>query len=362
MLCIPRPCTIGNVGTPFGGVSTLRMKPFRRQMTCSRKPLPTRNPKCQAKASPRLPSVKRCSIKRLKKDELNSSKRTTIVPRSAASETTRTAPPVGPTKEEIRQDYESYFINLGTFGVIAFFGLGYILYQLPEMVPTDQSVGGWWKFGLILSHIFPFVLAPVGMRVFFQALPSLEVRPRSVFASQLALGFLMVAIASETGWHVTQHWFYQNDFTMLNFMFYFFLTSATALWADGLVKEDTKVTRLINACFALGLVAACVAYTTGAALSDDSYKAVIYVVLTLATATLTYRGYQILDDWRVIFYPVLSVGVNLYFISLLSTYGKEDPSLNALFHIAHDVFGTEAGVAWFVYLFYLQIPRKELRA
>jgi len=230
------------------------------------------------------------------------------------------------------------------------------------MVPPEGSVEGWWKFGLVLAHAFPFVLAPVGMRVFFQALPALKVRPRSMFASQLALGFLMVAVSSEIGWHVTQDWFCLNDYTMLNFMFYFFFTCSNALWADGLVKEDTKATRLINAVLALGLVAACVAYANGAIEEEDIYKDVLYAVLGVTTATLTYRGYKILDDWRVVFYPILSVGVNLVFLSLLETYGKTDPSLNALFHLGQDVLGIQAGIAWFIYLFYLQIPRKGLRA
>lgn len=362
MSCIPRPCTAGNVGAPFGGVSSLRTKPRRRQLTRSRKPLPTRNPKCEAKASPRLPTVKRCSAKRLKNNVPHSSKRTTIVPRSAASETTRTAP-VGPSKEEeIRRDYDSYFINLGTFGIIAFAGFSYILYQLPGMVPPEGSVDGWWKFCLILSHSFPFVLAPVGMRVFSQALPALKVRPRSVFASQLGLAFLMVATASEIGWHVTQDWFCLNDFTTLNFMLYFFFTCSNALWADGLVKEDTKATRLLNAVFALGLVASCVAYVHGAVADEAAYKNVIYAVLSVSISTLTYRGYKILDDWRVVFYPVLSIGANLFFLHLLETYGTTDPSLNALFHLGLHAIGVQAGIAWFIYLFYLQIPRKELRA
>lgn len=93
--------------------------------------------------------------------------------------------------------------------------------------------------------------------------------PQDPFAAMLGLAFVMVAIAGEIGWHVTQvfggpaapgppvalprrslalpnphpaalsllllkDWFYVEDYSILNFVFYFFLMLGTSLWALGI--------------------------------------------------------------------------------------------------------------------------------
>ena len=168
----------------------------------------------------------------------------------------------------------------------------------------------------------------------------------------------MVAIASEIGWHVTQYWYYQNDFTMLNFMFYFFLISAFALWSDSLVEKPTVITNLINVLFSIGLLIVSILYFLGYQAENDNFKIPIYIALTLVFSVLTYRGYYILgNDWKIILVPIFSVVVNLIFVFFLEKFGG-DPynnpqvTLNALFHILHDLMGTEAGVAIFTWLIY----------
>ena len=195
------------------------------------------------------------------------------------------------------------------------------------------------------------------MRIFYQALNNLKFSLKTIFASQLGLALIMVSIASEIGWHVTQCWYYQNDFTMLNFMFYFFLISAFALWADGLSQKTTILTNLVDLVFALGLLAIAILYPLGYKTQDPSLKIPIYIILTLVFIVLTYRGYKLLQDWKIIFFPIFSVGVNLTFVFLLEKFGG-DPILNpqvaynALFHILHDFGGTQAGVAIFTWLVY----------
>ncbi len=86
------------------------------------------------------------------------------------------------------------------------------------------------------------------------------------------------------------------------------------------------------------------------------FKVPIYILLTIVFTVLTYRGYKLLKDWRIIFFPIFSVGVNLLFVFLLQNYGGTpyDPKVvyNALFHILHDFAGTQAGVAIFTWLVY----------
>ncbi|MEG5083764.1 hypothetical protein QUB53_24405 [Microcoleus sp. AT8-B4] len=247
--------------------------------------------------------------------------------------------------------------------LIALFGLGYTLTILPEIAqsqlvnPNRICITGGWKFGLIVTHILTFALIPLAMRIFYDGLKNLGLGFKVIFASQLGLAFIMVAIAAEIGWHVTQCWYYQNDFTMLNFMFYFFLISAFVLWSDGLVIKTTALTRLVNILFAISLLVISILYPLGYKADNPTFKVPIYIALTIVFGVLTYRGYQLLKDWKIILVPIFSVGVNLTFVFLLDKYGG-DPytnpqvALNALFHILHDLGGTEAGVAIFTWLVY----------
>ncbi|MEL6440223.1 MAG: hypothetical protein AAFQ80_13320 [Cyanobacteria bacterium J06621_8] len=73
---------------------------------------------------------------------------------------------------------------------------------------------------------------------------------------------------------------------------------------------------------------------------------------------LSFRGYRLLETWKIILFPLFSVGVNLTFIFLLDQYGTE-PVTNALFHILHDFGGTEAGVLIFTWLFYQKALSKD---
>ena len=257
------------------------------------------------------------------------------------------------------------FVLITICFAIAFFGLGYVLSVLPEIAKEQTTtdlprtcITGGWKYGLIVTHILTFVLIPLAMRIFYQALRNLGHHPKTIFASQLGLALVMVSIASEIGWHVTQCWYYQNDFTMLNFMFYFFLISAFALWSDGLSKEVNLLTRLINIVFALSLLTVAILYPIGFTKENPSFKIPIYITLTIIFAVLTYRGYKLLDkDWRMILVPIFSVGVNLSFVFLLDKFGGDpyhNPQVtyNALFHILHDLAGTLAGVAIFTWLVY----------
>jgi hypothetical protein len=265
------------------------------------------------------------------------------------------------SKEKI---FTSNLAWVGICFLIALVGFGYVLYILPGIAehPETQTrtcITGGWKLGLIITHVLTFFLIPLAMRIFYQSLTNLGFGLKIIFASQLGLAFIMVAIASEIGWHVTQCWYYQNDFTMLNFMFYFFLISAFALWSDGLVKESTIVTNLINLLFAISLLVVSILYPLGYYADNDNYKIPIYVALTLVFSVLTYRGYQLLQDWKIILVPFFSVGVNLFFIVLLDKFGGNpytDPQVtfNALFHILHDLGGTEAGVAIFTWLIYMK--------
>ena len=269
-------------------------------------------------------------------------------------------------------DEKIFSFNLAVIAlcfVIGLGGFGYILATLPGMseIPANETrtcITGGWKYALVLTHVLTFALIPLAMRIFGKSLVILGHPLKIIFATQLGLAFIMVAIASEIGWHVTQCWYYENQFTMLNFMFYFFLISAFALWADGLTKTVTIKTQILNVLFAISLLVVSILYPLGYRADNPSYKIPIYIALTLVFSVLTYRGYLLLKTWKIIFFPLFSVGVNLGFIALLDKFGGNpytDPHIqsNALFHILHDIGGTEAGVIIFTLLVYTQSLAKQ---
>lgn len=98
-------------------------------------------------------------------------------------------------------------------------------------------------------------------------------------------------------------------------------------------------------------------FLSGLADSGESVaKIPLYVGMTATFLSITVRGKEIFgkDMYKVAF---LSVGVNLAFIFALSGYAYKNDStyedlsvLNFIFHICHDLLGTEAGVLYFGYL------------
>ena len=116
-----------------------------------------------------------------------------------------------PVQESDDTLFNSQFQRIFLFFAIAFIGFGYILSTLAEIAsPLDgrTCITGPWKLALILTHVLAFVLIPLAMKVFYQALTALQKPKSAIFASQLGLSFIMVSIASEIGWHVTQCWYY----------------------------------------------------------------------------------------------------------------------------------------------------------
>jgi len=158
-------------------------------------------------------------------------------------------------------------------------GFAYVLGILPGIEPSSYvgrtCITGGWKWALIATHSITFALVPLAMRIFYQGLNNLGLPARTIWGSQLGLAFIMVSIASEIGWHVTQCWYYTNEFTMLNFMFYFFLITALALWSDGLVEKTSILTQIINLIFAISLLLISVLYPLGAQAKNSSFKGIV---------------------------------------------------------------------------------------
>jgi hypothetical protein len=160
------------------------------------------------------------------------------------------------------------------------------------------------------------------------------------------------------------------------------LTSAFSLWATAL--ENDKFWNAINF---LVLCAICIWYPVGMAnafeLPYPSYvpgdweetlravggtKAPCIAGLTVPFIPIWLKGKEIFEG-KMNTVVILSVVVNLAFIFALNNFGNINPpfnptqddlsQLNYVYHILHDIAGTEAGVIYFAYLISTYEPKNE---
>ncbi|KAL3687401.1 hypothetical protein R1sor_013710 [Riccia sorocarpa] len=233
---------------------------------------------------------------------------------------------------------------------------------IPEDLIYCTQIPSYMKVPLIATHLLAFALFPFAMHVFWVRAPQLQqMKARNPFSSILGFAFLMVAIAGEIGWHVGQQWFYQEEYHVLNFIFYFFFMLGIAFWANGIkenklpAEQKSWLDMVIEALLLLSPLVVTLVYAAAATIKTicpgaaicsvlEPSKVPIYILMAVEFAVLSIRLYKLLDnDWRVVFVPFFSVGINLLCIFLLNA-NQKDVILNPLFHILHDLAGTELGV------------------
>lgn len=208
------------------------------------------------------------------------------------------------------------------------------------------------SFLLILTHLIPFALLPLTMYIVWKQSPYLvqntekEMHP---FTLLLGLAFIGFGCAFEFGYHISQAWYYRNSFDVQNYLFYFFLVSSFALWADGFYSS-----KVVDAVFVSAVLLASIMYPIGASQEANAFKGSIYCALTVSFYFVTVRGKDMLKDWRMLWVPFFSVGVNMFFVALLQNADKDGQLTrwNYIWHICHDLLGTEMGTAVFAYLIY----------
>jgi hypothetical protein len=277
--------------------------------------------------------------------------------------------------EDIEEALPSNVAALGAGGLLLFGGVSWFLQKFLnyENCISKQNMcdPGLYEnavffqdhpiasFLLILTHALPFVLIPVTMKIISEKGPLIKVDyPKfNPFIMNLGMAVLCFGLAMEFGWHVADSWYYTNNFHILNFGFYFFLISSFALWADGFENNGKS-----DALFGVILLVSTILYPVGnyQAVYDEqllpflsspnSAKIPLYVGMTATFSAITKRGYNIFGPKMLIVFA-LSVGVNLLFIFQLQNLPDQPLTVdNYYLHICHDLFGTEAGVAYFAYL------------
>jgi hypothetical protein len=209
-----------------------------------------------------------------------------------------------------------------------------------------------WSFLLIVTHLIPFALVPFTMCVAWDRsrhlLESTQ-KEMHLLSLQLGLAGVCVALAFEIGWHSSTAWYFHSGYHALNYLFNLFLVPSFALWADGFYCSAP-----VNLMFVLATAACAVLYPIGAAKDDSAFKICQYASLTFTFLFVTIRAKVVLQDWRMLWVPFFSVGVNLVFLGLLHRTDKAGmlTKWNYIYHMAHDLLGTELGVAVFAYLLY----------
>jgi len=237
------------------------------------------------------------------------------------------------------------------------------------------------SFLLVLTHVIPFVLLPWVSKQVSEVGPTIQkdFEGFNPFIMQMAMACIGFGLSLEFGWHVADSWYYENNFHVLNFGFYFFLISGFALWADGF-----KTIAIFDLIFGGILAGATVLYPFGNAaqvgepypafLTDffadgaSSAKIPLYIGMSATFLEITRRGKDIFGN-KMLWVPFFCIGVNLGFIALLNNvqYGnaevvdgvKQLTSLNYIYHICHDVLGTEMGVLVFGLLIKNYVPLAE---
>lgn len=237
------------------------------------------------------------------------------------------------------------------------------------------------SYGLILTHVIPFGLLPWVSKQIAEMGPIIkkDYPDFNPFIMQLSMACMGFGLSLEYGWHVADSWYYENNFHVLNFGFYFFLISGFALWADGFYAIE-----IFDAIFGIILAASTALYPWGNAaqvgaeypaflsdfFADGASKAKIplYAGMSATFLEITRRGLKIFGG-KMLAVPLFCIGVNLGFIFLLDgvQYGnaevvdgvKQLTSQNYIYHIAHDVLGTELGVLVFGLLVKNYVPLSE---
>lgn len=91
-------------------------------------------------------------------------------------------------------------------------------------------------------------------------------------------------------------------------------------------------------------------------------KIPLYAGMTATFLEITRRGKEIFGK-QMYWVPVFCIGVNLYFIFLLAGVeygtGSELTELNYIYHILHDILGTELGIFIFGMLVKNYVPLAE---
>ncbi|CAM6102478.1 unnamed protein product [Calypogeia fissa] len=241
---------------------------------------------------------------------------------------------------------------------------------LPKDAVTCTEINVILKVILIGTHLLSFALFPFAMYTFWSRGPMLEqMGATAPFVSVVGFGFLMVSICGEIGWHVSQQWFYKEEYYVLNYVFYLCFLFGTGLWTIGVKPKPKAVPQaktgsipidvldmILLMCPILGTVV----YALGAAVKNTDLcenllpnltwcpslatKVPIYILMAVQIGILTMRYLKLLDnDPAVWLLPFFAVVRNLTFIFLLNAFVTHKV-LNPVFHTLHDLLGTLLGV------------------
>lgn len=198
-----------------------------------------------------------------------------------------------------------------------------------------------WTELLIITHLVPYVLLPAIMYILYSKKEYYQDKVYSYNLLQLAFVALIIAMIGEFLWHwLVQGWEYQSgEYHPLNGLMFSLMVLSFTLIAIGFDRG-----KLVDVVLVLVTIITPIAYVVG-------IKPFAYIAQTIGLVALTVRSMRVLQDGRVILFPVFSFGVNMGFISLL--FSATDPTIQIIYHILHDIMGTLLGLAIWGYLLWI---------
>lgn len=201
---------------------------------------------------------------------------------------------------------------------------------------------GLWKPPLIITHVIPFLLIPAIMLIFHKNREYYIPKINSYILVQIGYIFLLISMVFEVYSHaVIQKWDYESTYNFANGAMFVLMTLAFSFVSLGLKKGKWEDILMVGAIIFTPI---------GYALHLTPSK---FIGSTVGVIFMTWRGYQVLQDKKVFFFPLFSFAVNMVFLMLLAQ------TMHPIYHILHDVLGTLLGFAIFGYLFHHNAQHKK---
>ncbi|MGB3495620.1 MAG: hypothetical protein WBA57_23020 [Elainellaceae cyanobacterium] len=167
------------------------------------------------------------------------------------------------------------------------------------------------KATIIAAHLSTYVVVAISIWVFYRRREFFQttVKVRSLPLIYSGFACFAVSASCEIAEHVADAWIYESQISVLNRLFYTFITAGLGLIALGLRKSKVLDVLLIASMVAVPL-------TYGV----QGSKAVMQAISLVPALIFVFNWYWVMRDWRVFLYLLFSNVLALGFgIALIAT-------------------------------------------
>ncbi len=167
------------------------------------------------------------------------------------------------------------------------------------------------KATIIAAHLSTYVVVAINIWIFYRRREFFQTAVKVRSLPLIYTGFICFALAAtcEIAEHMGDAWIYESQISVLNRLFYTFITAGLCLVALGLRKS-----RVLDVLLIASMVAVPLTYGI-----QDS-KSVMQMISLVPAVIFVYTWYKVMEDWRVFLYLLFSNVLSLAFgIALIAT-------------------------------------------